>query len=401
MAAEFSPIYLDHHATTPCDPRVVEAMLPMFAETFGNAASAQHAAGRAAARHVERARAEVADLLAADPREIVFTSGATESNNLALKGVMTATGARGRHLVTCGTEHKAVLDTCARLEEDGFEVTYLGVDADGTLDLDRLENAIRDETALVSLMYANNEIGTVHPLREISAICRRHGTLLHSDAAQAGAHLPLGVDELGVDLLSLSAHKMYGPKGVGALYVRRRRPRVRLRAQIDGGGHERGLRSGTLNVPGIVGFGCAAAIVAEERDRDSERISKLRDRLWHRLRTGLEGVTLHGTMTDRLPNNLSVGFGVHSEDLLRAIPSVAVSSGAACSSAKQTGSYVLQMLYGSSAAAEGSLRFGLGRTTTPDEIERAADSVIAAVTELRARPRSAPRADHCLPTGER
>lgn len=385
--APTAPIELDHHATTPCDPRVVEAMLPCFGSVYGNPAS-RHALGRAAAERVESARGRVAGLLGCEGREIVFTSGATESNNLAIKGVAELARQRGRgdrppHLVTATTEHKAVLDVCARLERRGYEVSYLGVGADGRIDPETVRRAIRDETVLVSLMLANNEIGVLHPIAALSTICRERGVLLHCDAAQALALVDCHVERLGVDLLSLSAHKAYGPKGVGALYLRRRRPRVRLLPQIDGGGHERGHRSGTLNVPGIVGLGMACELVAAEREHDARRLAPLRDRLLERLRQTFPALVVNGSLEHRLPNNLNVSIpDLPADRLLDQLDGVALSSGAACSSPNASGSYVIEALPGGRERASGSLRFGLGRSTTADDIELAADRLIAAILAL-------------------
>lgn len=385
--ASETPIDLDHHATTPCDPRVVEAMLPCFTEVYGNPSS-RHAIGRRAADRVEKAREQVAGLLGCERREIVFTSGATESNNLALKGVAELARQRHRgekplHLVTAATEHKAVLDVCARLERRGFEVDYLPVAADGRIDPETVRGALRDETILVSLMLANNEIGVLHPIPEISRICRGRGVLLHCDAAQALALVACDVDRLGADLLSISGHKAYGPKGVGALYMRRRRPRVRLLPQSEGGGHERGHRSGTLNVPGIVGLGMACALVAAEREHDATRLASLRDRLLERLRRAFPELVVNGSLEHRLPNNLNVSIpGLDADRLIERLEGVALSSGAACSSPNQSGSYVIEALPGGHERAPGSLRFGLGRSTTGEAIERAADRLVEAIVAL-------------------
>ena len=387
-------IYLDNHATTPCDPRVVDAMLPTFGRCFGNAASHQHAFGREAEALVDRARERVAALIGCETAEIVFTSGASESDNLAIKGAARAARRRGRHVVTSAIEHKAVLDSCQRLEEEGFEVTYVGVDGEGVTSIEEVERALRDDTLLVSLIYGNNEIGTVNPIPEVGALCRQRGVLFHCDAVQALPYLKCDVQELNVDLLSLSAHKMYGPKGVGALYVRRRRPRVRLEPIVDGGGHERGMRSGTLNVPGIVGLGKACELVAEERERDAERVARLRDRLLELLRLAFPDVRINGSLDRRLPNNLNVSFtGVDADALLGKLERVAVSSGAACTSASRDGSYVVKCLARAESRdaspeevdtrAASSIRFGLGRFTTAEEIEVAAADVIAAVSASR------------------
>lgn len=386
------PVYLDHQATTPCDPRVVEAMVPCFGGQhgdggfYGNAASRQHAFGRRAQVLVEDARRQVSTLLACDPREVVFTSGATESINLALKGVAASVHQQGspqskRHIVTCVTEHKAVLDACQRLEDqrleqEGYEITYLPVDDDGRVRPEDVRAALRGDTLLVSLMYANNEIGVIHPIEEIGAICKEHGVLLHCDAAQALGYLNCDTDRLGVDLLSISGHKIHGPKGVGALYVRRKRPRVRLEAILDGGGHERGMRSGTLNVPGIVGLGRAASLVTQLRDEEAERLARLRDLLLERLAVGWPELRVNGSLEHRLPHNLNVSLpGVDAETLMETLETVAISSGAACSSASADGSYVLKALPGGREYAESSIRLGLGRFTTEDEILFAAAEI--------------------------
>ncbi len=379
-----APIYLDHHATTPCDPAVVEAMLPWLTRDFGNAASRAHTFGWSADAAVERARRQVAALIGASPKEIVFTSGATEANNLALKGVAETYAARGRHLVTCTTEHKAVLDPCDWLVTRGFEVTRLGVGADGLLDLADLEAALRPDTLLVSVMAANNEIGTLAPLERIGALCRARGVFFHTDAAQAAGKVPLDVHAQRLDLVSFTAHKLYGPKGIGALYVRRRDPQVRLAAQMHGGGHERGLRSGTLPVHQIVGFGEACALAATHLEADATRLSTLRDRLWAQLRE-VPGARLNGAAAPRLPGNLNVSFdGVEAEALLIALrPVVALSSGAACASATLEPSHVLRALGLDEERAHGSLRFGLGRGTTDDDVERVATAVVRAVEAVR------------------
>jgi len=368
------PVYLDHHATTPVDPRVLEAMLPWFGSKFGNAASRAHRFGWEAERAVDRARRRVAELAGAAARDIVFTSGATESNNLAIKGI----GAR--HIVTMATEHKAVLDPVKHL---GAAATILAPRPDGRIDLEELRAAIRTDTGLVSVMYANNEIGTVQPVREIGAICRERGIPFHCDAAQAFGKISIDVDAEGIDLMSLSAHKMYGPKGVGALYVRRRK--VRLKAQMDGGGHESGLRSGTLNVPGIVGFGEACAIAGAEMAEEGGRLRKLRDRLLAALQAGIDGLRVNGTMEHRLPGNLNLSFsGIDSEALLMSIPEIALSTGSACSSATVEPSHVLQAIGVPADLAHGSIRFGLGRFNTEEEIDYAALRVLEAVKRLRA-----------------
>ena len=378
-------IYLDNHATTPLDPRVLEAMLPWFGPKFGNAASRGHSFGWEAEQGVEQARRQVADLAGAAPREIVFTSGATESDNLAVKGVMEAARTRPGHLVTMTTEHKAVLDPARRMEQAGCRVTRLAPRPDGLVDLDRLRDALAPDTVLVSIMYANNEIGVVQPVAEIGAICREKGVLFHCDGVQAFGKVPVNVERDAIDLLSLSAHKLYGPKGVGALYVRRRHPRVRLAPQMDGGGHESGMRSGPLNVPGIVGFGEACAICAREMEAGAARVAALRDRLKARLEASLEGVRVNGSMERRLAGNLNMSFrGVDGEALLLALPEIALSTGSACTSATVEPSYVLRALGVEESLAHASLRFGLGRFNTADEIEYAADRVIEAVNKLRA-----------------
>ena len=380
------PIYLDYHATTPVDPRVVAALTPYFTERFGNTASRQHPFGWAARDAAEAARRQVAGLIGADPREICFTSGATESNNLALKGAVAAAASGTPHIVTVATEHRAVLDPCRRLAEGGARVTEVPPDRDGRVTPEAIERALTEDTVLVSVMLANNEIGVLQPIAGISEITRASGVLLHSDAAQAVGRVPVDVDALGVDLLSFTAHKLYGPKGIGALYVRRRRPRVPLAAIIDGGGHERGLRSGTLNVPGIVGFGAAAEICRAELAAEGERIGRLRDRLLAALTARLDGVTVNGSMEQRLPHNLNVSFaGVEGESLLVGLDDVAVSSGAACTTASPglDPSHVLRAIGLSDELARASLRFGLGRWTTEEEIDYAADKVSSLVERLR------------------
>ncbi len=379
------PIYLDYHATTPVDPRVLDAMLPYFAETFGNAASRTHSFGRAAEKAVAKGRAQVATLIgAAKPKEIVFTSGATESNNLALKGVAHFHRDKGNHLITTAIEHKAVLDTCKRLQTEGFEVTYLPVTPDGFVRAEDVAAAIRDETILVSVMLANNEVGTIQPIAEIGAITRERGVLLHVDAVQGVGRTAFDVQEMNVDLASLSAHKLYGPKGVGALYVSRSRPRVRLTAELDGGGHELGMRSGTLNVPGVVGFGEACALLEAEREDEAERQRQLRDRLLQRLTTELEGVHVNGSLERRLPNNLNISFAcVEAESLIMALPDLAFSSGSACTSATVEPSHVLRAMGVDDDDAHSSIRFSLGRFTTGDEIDYVAQVVVEKVNKLR------------------
>jgi cysteine desulfurase len=378
------PIYLDFHATTPVDPRVLEAMLPYFSEHFGNAASRTHSYGWKADAAVETARRQVAGLLGASAKEIVFTSGATESNNLAIKGAARARHARGNHIVTVTTEHKAVLDSCKRLEHDGFEITRLGVAADGRVDLDALRDAVTDRTVLVSVMAANNEIGVLQPIAEIAAIAHERGALMHSDAVQAVGKVPFDVGELPVDLASITAHKIYGPKGVGALYVRRGGARVELEPLFDGGGHERGLRSGTLNVTGIVGLGKACDIARSEMAADRSRLAALRDRLLAGLRAAVPDVHVNGSLEHRLPNNLNVSFpGVSGESLLVGIDDLCVSAGSACSSGSEEPPYVLVALGLDPDLARASLRFGLGRSTTEEEIDYAAEKVARVVRQLR------------------
>jgi cysteine desulfurase len=377
------PIYLDYHATTPVDPRVLEAMLPYFSVEYGNAASKSHAFGWRAEEAVEAGRAEVAKLVGASAKEIVWTSGATESNNLAIKGAAQFYQEKGRHLVTCRTEHKAVLDSMHALERQGFEVTFLDVEKDGRLDPARLRAALRKDTILVSVMHANNETGVLHPVEEIGRITREAGIVFHCDAVQSVGKVPFDVERVNADLVSLSAHKMYGPKGVGALYVRRK-PRVRLVAQMDGGGHERGFRSGTLNVPGIVGFGKAAQLSLAERETEAARILGLREKLRVGLHAGLDLVTLNGSLEHRVPGNLNVSFAyVEGEALMMAIKDVAVSSGSACTSASLEPSYVLRAMGVTEDLAHSSIRFGLGRFTTEEEIEFVTRLVVDKVKKLR------------------
>lgn len=379
-----TPIYLDYHATTPMDPRVLEAMLPYFGPVFGNSASRNHSFGWEAEEAVEKGREQIAKLIGANKKEIVFTSGATESNNLALKGVAEMYAEKGNHIITAATEHKAILDTCKRLEKQGCKVTYLPVQPDGLIDLDALREAITDKTILVSIMYANNEIGVIQPIREIGAICKERGVLFHTDATQAVGKVPVDVIADKIDLLSLSGHKMYGPKGVGALYVRRKGPRVQLTAQIDGGGHERGMRSGTLNVPGIVGLGKACELAQQEMEADAKRLSGLRDRLKDRILAELDEVYINGTMEHRLPHNLNISFAyVEGESLLMGINEIAVSSGSACTSATLEPSYILKALGAGDDLAHSSIRFGLGRFTTEEEVDYAAEKVIQVVKKLR------------------
>ena len=378
------PIYMDYHATTPTDPRVVEAMLPYFTEHFGNAASRNHPFGWEAEEAVEKARKQVADLIGANAKEIVFTSGATESNNLAIKGVAEMYRAKGNHIITAVTEHKAVIDTCKRLEKEGFTVTYLPVGKDGRVSPKDVENAITDKTILVSVMLANNEIGTVQPLEEIGKITRAKGVLFHTDAVQGVGKIEFDVQKMNVDLASITAHKMYGPKGVGALYVRRSKPRVRIVAQMDGGGHERGSRSGTLNVPLIVGFGKAAEIAMNERIEEGKRLTALRERLREKIQSQMDEVYLNGSLEHRLPGNLNLSFAfVEGEAMMMAIKDVAVSSGSACTSASLEPSYVLRALGVGDELAHSSIRFGLSRFTTEEEVDYVAKLVVDKATHLR------------------
>jgi cysteine desulfurase len=385
MMALKLPIFMDYHSTTPLDPRVLEEMLPYFTTKFGNAASRSHAFGWAAEEAVDYARERMAKLIGAkDSKEIVFTSGATESDNLAIKGVAEFYKDKGDHIITTVTEHKAVLDTCKRLEKEGFAVTYLGVGTDGRVDPDDIRKAITDKTILVSIMLANNEIGTVQPLEEIGKITRERGVLLHSDAVQGIGKVDFDVQKMNVDLASMTAHKMYGPKGVGALYVRRSKPRVRLVAQMDGGGHERGNRSGTLNVPGIVGFGKAADIMIQEGKAESARLLSLRERLRSKIMNELDEVYVNGSLEHRLPGNLNLSFNfVEGEGLMMAIKDVAVSSGSACTSASLEPSYVLRALGVGDELAHSSIRFGLGRFNTEEEVDFVADLMIEKVRRLR------------------
>ncbi len=377
------PIYLDNHATTAVDPRVVQAMLPYFTEIYGNAASRNHAFGWGAEEGVEKARKQIADLIGANSKEIIFTSGATESNNLAIKGVAQMYAEKGNHIITAATEHKAVLDTCKHLEKEGFRVTYLPVQGSGAVDLDMLRDAITDKTILVSIMYANNEIGYVQPVAEIGKICKERGVLFHTDGVQAVGKIPVNVIADNIDLMSITAHKLYGPKGVGALYVRRKNPRVQLTAQMDGGGHERGMRSGTLNVPGIVGLGEACALAQQSMPEEMARHRALRDRLHAKLAT-IEESYVNGSMESRLPHNLNMSFAyVEGESLLMGINDIAVSSGSACTSATLEPSYVLKALGLGDDLAHTSIRFGIGRFTTEEEIDYVANKMIEVVEKLR------------------
>ena len=373
------PIYMDYHATTPVDPRVLEAMMPYFSQVFGNAASRNHPFGWEAEEAVEKARKQVADLIGANAKEVIFTSGATESNNLAIKGVAEMYREKGNHIITCVTEHKAVIDTCKKLEKQGYRVTYLPVQKDGRISLDELRATITDKTILITIMTANNEIGVIQPIAEIGALAKEKGILFHTDAVQAAGKIPFNVNELKVDLVSISAHKMYGPKGAGALYVRRRNPRVLLSEQINGGGHERGMRSGTLNVTGIVGLGKAAELCKAEMATDAERLRQLRDYLNQQLHKNLDELYINGSMEHRLPHNLNISFAyVEGESLLMGINDVAVSSGSACTSASLEPSYVLKALGAGDDLAHSSIRFGLGRWTTKEEV----DYVIAKLTNV-------------------
>ena len=378
------PIYFDNHATTPVDPRVLDAMIPYFTENFGNAASRNHAYGWAAEDAVEKGRKQIASLIGATSKEIVFTSGATESNNLAIKGVAEMYAEKGNHIITAATEHKAVLDTCKHLEKKGCRITYLPLQGDGLIDLDMLRDAITDKTILISIMYANNEIGVIQPMAEIGKIAKERGVLFHSDAVQACGKIPVNVIADGIDLLSITGHKLYGPKGVGALYVRRKSPRVQLTAQMDGGGHERGMRSGTLNVPAIVGLGAACELAQQEMAVESVRLRGLRDRLRAKLEANLEEVYINGSMEHRLPNNLNMSFAyVEGESLLMGINDIAVSSGSACTSATLEPSYVLKALGLGDDLAHTSIRFGLGRFNTEAEVDYVAQKMIDVVNKLR------------------
>ncbi len=378
------PIYMDYHATTPVDPRVLEAMMPYFSEKFGNAASRNHPFGWEAEEAVEAARKQVADLIGANPKELIFTSGATESNNLAIKGVAEMYREKGNHVITCVTEHKAVIDTCKKLEKQGLRVTYLPVQKDGRIDLNELRASITDKTILITIMTANNEIGVIQPIAEIGAIAKGKGILFHTDGVQAVGKVPFDVTSLKVDLVSISGHKIYGPKGVGALYVRRRNPRVLLAEQINGGGHERGMRSGTLNVPGIVGLGKAAQLCQQDMEKDTARLRNLRDRLNEQLHKNLDEIYINGSWEHRLPHNLNISFAyVEGESLLMGINDVAVSSGSACTSASLEPSYVLKALGAGDDLAHSSIRFGLGRWTTDEEVDYVVDKLTKVVRRLR------------------
>jgi cysteine desulfurase len=378
------PIYMDNQATTRVDPRVLKAMLPYFSETFGNAASRNHSFGWEAERAVEHAREQIAKLIGATAKEIIFTSGATESNNLAIKGVAEMYRERGNHIITQVTEHKAVLDTCKRLEKSGCRVTYLPVKADGLIDLDQLKAAFTDQTILVSIMFANNEIGVIQPIAEIGKLCHERNVIFHTDAVQGAGKVPVDVQAMNIDLLSISGHKIYGPKGVGALYVRRRSPRVQIAEQINGGGHERGMRSGTLNVPGIVGLGAACEIAQMEMPEETKRLTYLRDRLRSKIEAAVDHTHVNGNMEHHLPGNLNLSFlYVEGESLLMGINDIAVSSGSACTSATLEPSYVLKALGLGDDVAHSSIRFGLGRFNTEAEVDYVANKVIEVVNHLR------------------
>jgi cysteine desulfurase len=378
------PIYMDNHATTPVDPRVLAAMLPYFTEKFGNAASRNHSFGWAGEEAVENARAQVASLIGATPKEIIFTSGATESDNLMIKGVAEMYREKGNHIITQAIEHKAVLDTCKRLEKYGYEVTYLPVQKDGRVDPEDVRKAITPKTILITIMYANNEIGSINPIQEIGKIAKEHGIVFAVDGVQAVGKIPVDVQKDNIDLLAISAHKIYGPKGVGALYVRRRNPRVQLSAIIDGGGHERGMRSGTLNVTGIIGLGKACEIAQREMTQEAERLRGLRDRLKAGLEAKLDEVFINGSWEHRLPNNLNMSFAyVEGESLLMGINDIAVSSGSACTSATLEPSYVLKALGVGEDLAHTSIRFGLGRFNTAEEVDYVIDKMVQVVTKLR------------------
>ena len=380
-----TPIYLDNHATTPVDPRVLDTMLPYFSKSFGNAASKSHAFGWEAEAAIDQAREQVANLIgAASAREIIFTSGATESDNLAIKGVAQAYRHKGDHLVTCATEHKAVLDSCKVLEQQGFHVTYLPVTAGGFVEMSRLQGALTDKTILISIMAANNEIGTIQPVTEIGRIAKEKGILFHCDATQAVGKIPIDVEKMGIDLLSLTAHKMYGPKGVGALYVRSSKPRVKITPIIDGGGHERGMRSGTLNVPGIVGLGRACEVSKAEMGAEGERLTALRERLKCALLDRLDDVCINGDPVKRLPGNLNMSFAyIEGESLMMGLKEIAVSTGSACTSASLEPSYVLKAIGLEDSLAHASIRFGIGRFNTGDEIDYTVERVVEEVLRLR------------------
>ncbi len=378
------PVYMDNHATTPVDPRVMEVMLPYFQGEFGNAASRNHSFGWRAEEAVDRAREQVAQLLHADAKEIVFTSGATESDNLALKGVAEMYRDKGNHIITCTIEHKAILDSAKRLERQGFEVTYVQVGSDGIVYPEMIEKAITDKTILISIMLANNELGTINPIAEIGQLAKSRGILFHTDAVQGVGKIPVDVNEMGIDLLSLSAHKIYGPKGIGALYVRRKKPRVRLSPIIDGGGHERGMRSGTLNVTGIIGLGKACEICQMEMEEEGKRLSALREKLYQGITSQLDECYVNGHPSQRLPHSLNLSFSyVEGESMLMGLNDIALSSGSACTSATLEPSYVLKAIGRGDELAHSSLRFGLGRFNTEEEVEYVVERVVDVVNRLR------------------
>lgn len=377
-------VYLDNNATTPVDPRVLEAMLPYFKENFGNAASRNHQYGWIAEEAVDKARQQVAEVINANSKEIIWTSGSTEANNTAIQGVARMYADKGKHIITCKIEHKAVIDPCKFLETQGYEVTWLEPDKTGRVSIEQVRDAMRDDTVLVTLMFANNEIGTIHPIAEIGALCKERDVIFHTDATQAFGKVPIDVEAMGIDLLSMSGHKIYGPKGVGALYVRRKKPRVRLQPIIHGGGHERGMRSGTLNVPGIVGCGMAAELCRKEMPTESVRLAGLRDRLWAGLSEHLTDIHLNGNVQHRLPNTLNASFlYVEGESMMMGIKDIAVSSGSACTSASLEPSYVLKGLGMGDDVAHSSIRFSMGRFTTQEDIDFTIKSVVKAVNHLR------------------
>ena len=383
MSLKF-PIYMDYQATTPMDPRVLEAMTPYFTDTFGNAASRNHSYGWEAEKAVDKAREQIANVINADPREIIFTSGATESDNMALKGVAEMYKSKGNHIVTSSIEHKAIIDSAKRLETWGFDVTYIDPPDDGITSLKMIEDAIREDTILVSIMHANNEIGVINPIQEIGKFCHEKGILFHTDATQGFGKVPIDVNEMGIDLLSATAHKVYGPKGIGMLYVRRRKPRVRLSAIIDGGGHERGMRSGTLNVSGIVGFGKAAELCSEEMESETIRLANLREKFRSIIFESLEEVYVNGHETNRLPGNLNISYPyVEGESLIMGLSDVAVSSGSACTSASLEPSYVLKSMGKGDELAHSSIRYGFGRFSTEEEIDYVAEKTASIVKRLR------------------
>tara|TARA_B100000686_G_scaffold25486_1_gene24644 strand:+ start:14363 stop:15583 length:1221 start_codon:yes stop_codon:yes gene_type:complete len=383
MSLKF-PIYMDYQATTPMDPRVLEAMTPYFTDTFGNAASRNHSYGWEAEKAVDKAREQIANVINADPREIIFTSGATESDNMALKGVAEMYKSKGNHIVTSSIEHKAIIDSAKRLETWGFDVTYIDPPDDGITSLKMIEDAIREDTILVSIMHANNEIGVINPIQEIGKFCHEKGILFHTDATQGFGKVPIDVNEMGIDLLSATAHKVYGPKGIGMLYVRRRKPRVRLSAIIDGGGHERGMRSGTLNVSGIVGFGKAAELCSEEMESETIRLTNLREKFRSIIFESLEEVYVNGHETNRLPGNLNISYPyVEGESLIMGLSDVAVSSGSACTSASLEPSYVLKSMGKGDELAHSSIRYGFGRFSTEEEIDYVAEKTASIVKRLR------------------